>query len=238
MTGGAGVFRADLKRVVRDPFLILLATIPLALAAAVRASAPWVGLQFTGRLDMAVYWEVALSILLLNTPLMLGFLYGMMLLDERDEGVLVAVALTPVGKSGFMVRRMLVPVLWSMATSLLVIWLTPVDLPSLALTAQLTLLLGLQAPLLGLFVAAFAANKVQGMALAKVGGVLIVLGALAVLLATPWQWLAAWSPQYWFMRVLLGSGESRSIAPVFLIAVPVHVGALLLLARTFQRRVG
>jgi len=238
MTRGTGVFRADVKRIVRDPFLILLAIVPLAITAAARATGPWVAAQFAGSLDMVVYWEVALSILLLNTPLMLGFLYGMMLLDERDEGVLVAVALTPIGKSGFMIRRMLVPVIWSMATSLLVILIVPAATISNVLAAQLTLLLGLQAPLLGLFVAAFAANKVEGMALSKVGGVLIALGALAVLLATPWQWLAVWSPHFWFMRVLLGTGVSGSTVMLLLVATAVHLGALWLLARIFQRRVG
>ena len=57
------------------------------------------------------------------------------------------------------------------------------------------------APLLALFLAAFARNKVQGFALMKAAGVVIWPPVAAVFVPMPWQLLFGVSPVYWPARV-------------------------------------
>jgi fluoroquinolone transport system permease protein len=238
------LIRADALRVGRDPLLALLATLPLALAAAVRVVAPAGFEWLPATVDDVAVASGVMAVLLLLTPMMFGFVIGLVLLDERDEGVLTAVALTPVGTTGFLGYRMATPVVWSSVATVLVVLLAGLVPFAPARLAVLALLAGLQAPLLALFLGAFAADKVRGMALAKAGSVLIGIGAVAAIAPDPWRWLAAPSPHFWLVRLAIGEGplaQAMSGATFWLevaAAVVVHLGVLWALARLLRARAG
>jgi len=247
---------ADARRLARDPMLRLLAFVPPALAVAVWAGEPRFDAWLRARGTLMPEWATpgATIVLLLIAPMMFGFLAGLMLLDERDEGVLEAVALTPVGTRGVLAYRMSWPALWSAATAVLVLALFGGSPSSPAALLAVPVLSALQTPLLAFFLGAFAGNKVDGMALSKVGSMLIGVGAAGVLLPSAWQWLALWSPHYWLARVVLASvaspageadatghavgGHGGAGLMVLAVALLVHLAALAGLARLYARRVG
>jgi fluoroquinolone transport system permease protein len=236
----AVLMRADARRLLRDPMFALLSALPLLVAIALRVAGVDGMARLPFPLEPAAIAMITTAGLLLLTPMMFGFVIGLMLLDERDDGVLTAIAMTPVGKSGFLARRMTTPVLWSGVATVLVVLLAGMTRFPPERLAVLVLLAGLQAPLLALFLGAFAPDKVRGMALGKVGTALIGIGALGVLAPAPWQWLAAVSPHYWMVRLAIADGATTAAAYGALVAaaVTVHLGALWLLARAFRARVG
>jgi fluoroquinolone transport system permease protein len=238
----AGTFlRSDAVRAGRDPMLILLAALPVALGGATRLAGPAAIERLPAGADPAAVASAAMAVLLLLTPLMFGFVIGLMLLDERDEGVLTAVSITPVGKTGFLAYRMATPVIWSGVAAVLVALLAGLVSYQPAHLAVLAVLAGLQAPLLALFLGAFAADKVRGMALGKVGSVLVGLGAVAVLAPAPWSWLAAPSPHFWLVRLAVGDGPAAgawSFWPQVAAALAAHLAALWLLTSLFRNRTG
>jgi fluoroquinolone transport system permease protein len=227
--------RSDLRRISRDGMLLFLAALPLLLAAVFRASRPALTAALDGRIGADVVGTIAAAVLLLLTPLMFGFIYGLMLLDERDDGVLAAIAVTPTGKVGFLLRRMLVPVVWTVAASLAVLGLAGLRFPAAVLAAA-ALLAALQTPIMALFVGAFAGSKVEGMALSKVGNVIITIGALGVLAPLPLRWAFAPSPHYWLVALLAAQG--RATALHLAAGVTAHLLVIALLARRFTRRLG
>jgi fluoroquinolone transport system permease protein len=235
----AALLRTDARRLRRDPLLLLLACVPPALVLAVRGG--WGVAESAGAGGLPGWGAaVAMVVLLLLTPMMFGFITGLMLLDERDEGVLQAIALTPPGTAGVLRWRLLWPAVWSGGVAvfaLLVLGglggLGGVGGVGPARLGAVAVLVALQTPLLALFLGVFAPDKVTGMALAKVGSTLIGAGAAAALLPAPWRWAAAWSPHFWLVEVLGGGGPVAIAA-----AVGVHVAALLLLGRTFAARRG
>ncbi len=223
---------SDLRRFARDPILVALAVVPPALALALRFAMPRLAPLLPA--PPGVVATTAAAALLLITPMLFGFVAALLLLDERDEGVLAAVAVTPVGKRGFLAYRMVAPAAWTAGASVVVLRVAGLaDVGETRLVA-LALLAGMEAPLLALFVGAFAPSKIEGMALAKVGSVLIGVGALAVLAPWPLQALASPSPHYWLVRVLVGSGAALTVVAAFV----VHAAALAILAWRFGRRVG
>jgi fluoroquinolone transport system permease protein len=222
------LLRADLRRTLRDPVAVTLAILPLAVTLAWWRAAPAVA----ERMDApaaAVLDSVAVVVLVLLTPLMFGFVGGLMLLDERDDGVLTAIRMTTAGAAGVMAVRIAAPAAWSLLVSLgILALLGPVPW---RIAAAAAVLAALQAPLLLLFLAAFAANKLQGMALAKAANVAVALGALAVLLPPPWQWLAAPSPHFWLTRLLVQPpGSAWGLLLFTGAALAVHAGVLYVLA--------
>lgn len=219
--------------------LAAISVLPLALAAALRVAAPAALPLLPASVDAEAATRVASAVLLLLTPMMFGFVIGLMLLDERDEGVLTAVSLTPVGKAGFVAYRMAVPMLWSVLISLVVVPLAGLVRVAPSRLAAFAVLAGLQAPMLALFLGAFAADKVQGMALAKVGSLLIGVGALVVIAPAPWYWLGAVSPHFWLVRLFLDAGATTGAFTLQLAAaLGVHLLVLWGLLRIFRRRAG
>jgi fluoroquinolone transport system permease protein len=57
------------------------------------------------------------------------------------------------------------------------------------------------APLYALFLGSFAGNKVQGFALAKVMGIVLVPCIVAYFVTSPWQSLFGLVPHYWPLKV-------------------------------------
>lgn len=145
------------------------------------------------------------------------------MLDEKDERLVDCYAITPLRKQGYFIYRLLLPVILCGLFLLLFIGVndTLTALPVLPL-----LLLILEAPLYALFLASFASNKVEGLALTKFIS-LSVLGALCSnLAATPWHWLGSWLPAFWPFWLYLSLEETGKIEAYglvqFLIGLVVH----------------
>lgn len=228
---------ADLRNVARDPLMLLVGGVPLGLALAVRFGFPWAADAAAGSIDLYAYADVVVGFLLILTPLMLGFVVGLLLLDERDDGILTAVSVTPLGKDGFLRFRVLTPVAWSILLGVVVVEITGLVPISWGRLLALAMLAGLEAPLLTLFLAAMASNKVEGMALSKVGSVVIGAALVALAVPAPWQWIAGLIPQFWPLRLMLDrSLPALPYAGLVTLATLVHLAALWVLLRLFLRR--
>jgi fluoroquinolone transport system permease protein len=113
-----------------------------------------------------------MSVVLLMTPMLAGTVVGFLLLDQRDDQTLIALQVTPLTLGGYFVYRIAVPTLLSVVVTVLMLPVTgllrlgPFGVMATALSACLL------APLYALLLGAYAANKVQGFALAKAAGVL------------------------------------------------------------------
>lgn len=194
---------ADARNLVRDPFLVLITVLPLGVALLVRAVYPHALALLEPWVDLSQYRELIVAFLMVLPPQTFGWVVGLLMLDERDEGVLAAIAVTPLRMSGFLTWRLAVPVGVSLVLSAAVLplgGLLPLS-PVVAWVAAVVA--GLEAPLIALYLVAFASNKLEGLAYGKLGN-LAMLGAFgAVLAPAAWQPLFAWLPPYWIARLLV-----------------------------------
>lgn len=134
----------------------------------------------------------------------MGMVYGFILLDERDGGIITAISVTPTGKSGYLKLRMGIPLCLSFVYIILFQLL-------LGLTGTLdilqmlviSLLISSQSLVLLLLLGAFADNKVIGMAISKGFGILLMGPLLDFALPAPYNWSGAYSPLFWASRSLL-----------------------------------
>jgi fluoroquinolone transport system permease protein len=74
----------------------------------------------------------------------------------------------------------------------------------------------LLAPIYAVFLGAFASNKVQGFALAKALGVLLIPPLVAYFVNPPWQILFGLDPLYWPVKVFWLVEANAVIAWVYL----------------------
>ena len=162
----------DIKSVLRDSMLRWLVAIPLAVGLLGRWGVPivraWVAEQFA--FDLMPYYPLLMSFFVLMVPALLGTVVGFLLLDQRDDRTLTALHVTPLTVEGYLMYRTLVPIALSVAMIMVTIALAGLVtigwVPALLAAIHAALI----TPLYALFLGAFAANKVQGFALAKAAG--------------------------------------------------------------------
>lgn len=228
---------ADAMNVGRDPVLALAAVfsiVPAIVFASLREAIDAAALDAFGVAEFMRY--VAPSALVLPAAL-LGWVAGFLLLEDRDEGTLTAVAITPAGKTGYFAYRTMVA---GFAVVAIVLLSLPVLAPEAGLATGLAiaLMIGVEAAIIAALLPTLARNRVEGLALSKVMN-LAILVPLVAIFATPWRYAAGIVPSYWIGEMLRLSGTKYlGAATVIAIAVAVHLVALALALRRFARASG
>lgn len=188
-------------------------------------------------LDLTPYYPLFQSFLLLMTPLLAGMVIGFLLLDQRDDRTLQAIRVTPLTLRGYLVYRMAVPVVVSILVNLVLLPASGLVQMSGVGDLVASLAAAPLAPLYALTLAALAENKVQGFALAKALGVLLIPPTLAYFVEPPAQWLFGIVPFYWPAKLVWVLHARASRAPLVLLAGLIYQALLLIpLLRAFQRR--
>jgi fluoroquinolone transport system permease protein len=231
----------DLRSVLRDPLLLYMLLIPPLMVLLVRLILPTAAdyLSASFGFDLTPYYPLLLSLFfVLQVPLLFGVLVGLMVLDERDDDTLTALRVTPISMPGYALYRGGAAVILSFFAVLVELpasgFVTASLLPAVAPVALLSALL---APNFALALAAFARNKVEGLALMK-GLSVFMLGPLAAyFIGFGWQLLLGVFPTYWPVKAFWVAGEGGDFWPYVLAGLAYNLLLLVLLLCRFRKRV-
>lgn len=230
----------DLRHIRFDPMLMASMIGPLALTLIARYAFPplsdWLEQVYGFRLS--AYTAFIAAFLLIAIPLLPGTMAGLLMLDERDENMVVYFGVTPLARGGYFRYRLFLP-------SSLTFLFTGLFMPLSGVSGMrpesmyTVVILLLEAPLFALFLAAFASNKVEGLALSKASGLMFAGPVVAYFVPEPWTYLGVWIPTYWPAQSYLSGGESLPLASIgwFLGGVAYHVILLIWLLRRFTGRI-
>jgi fluoroquinolone transport system permease protein len=231
------LFAADARNVWRDPTLVfatLLSVFPSIAFALFRTPMDRAALSSFGIEAFSLYVApVALCV----PAFLIGWVGGFLFLEDRDEGTLAAVEVTPPGKVGFVVYRVGATMLIAAAVALLGARLIVPDAgPSM--TAVLIALGALQAAGGAFVLPAVARNKVEGLAVTKLTNILSIAPLLAAI-PSELRYLGGVLPTFWIGELLGLSGE-RALPLVMLavIALAIHILSAALLFRLMASRTG
>ena len=231
---------ADLKNWLRDPLLVYIGLAPILLGTVARFLVPFAEDSLGGLVDLAAYRPEVAAALFLFGPSIIGFAVGFLILEDREQGTVVALSLTPLGERGYLAYRVIVTTALSVAAAAVVVPLSGLVAASLPWLLASSLVAGLYGPVTALLLSGLAANSVEGIAFSKFLGFLVMIpvGLIAVV-PTPWQHLAGFFPAYWPAVVLVwgerGAG-SQSVAVALGVGILVQSVALALLVRQFHRQ--
>lgn len=229
----------DARRVRRDAMLRWMIFLPILITFAIRLLLPEIITRLAAWVSIEVhtyYLSLMSALFFVLVPFIWGMLSGFLLLDERDDRTLSALQVTPLHLSHYLLYRLALPSLLSVAsTALLYPFAGLMTLPG---TERLLLALAAAplAPLIALLLAALAQNKVQGLAMTKASGLLILPALAAALVPFPWRWLFAPIPTFWPTQAVWQALEGGSAYAFFLVGGFVFQMLFIVgLARRFQR---
>ncbi|MBK8900459.1 MAG: hypothetical protein IPM53_04690 [Anaerolineaceae bacterium] len=242
MMKGTAVFKAlgpiDVRNVGRDEMLRWMVYLPLLLGLLMRFGWPILvhQLQTAYQFDLLPYTGLLMSYLTIGIPAVFGMVIGFLLLDERDEGSLIGLQVTPLPLNGYLAYRLGMPIALTILLVLVSLPLAGITTFSLWQLLLLAVVSAPMAPLLAVFLAAFASNKVQGFALAKGAGVLFVAPLAAFFVGGSWQWVLGLLPTFWAPKLywLLSDGVPGAW-PVALVGLAYQLLWVYILTRRFNK---
>lgn len=233
--------KGDLTSILRDPMLRLLFIMPLFIPLLFRIIIGIGGRLLMERFgfDLSPYYPLIQSVVILMAPFIMGTAIGFVLLEERDENILSFIAVTPLGKRGQLFYKILFSIVLSFICTYLSLFITGIMEPRPLKLLLVALMAALEAPLVALFMTAFAGNKVEGLVMAKATGILITGPLLAHFVPQPWGNLALLLPTTWVAKVFQAGYQTL---PLFLLygggGLLVHLLFILLFLKIYERRVG
>lgn len=217
---------SDLRNIARDPTLLGVLVMSVLLIA--------LFLIFEDRMNDAVLTTFSLPdfskyiapIVLVMPAYLIGWIIGFLILEERDEGPLLALDVTPLGKQGIAIYRASFTFFLALTLSSFAI---PFLLPDITflLALALVFLTALQAAIISFAIPALANNKVQGLALTKAMN-LFAMAPLLALIASPFRYIASFIPAFWVGEILqLSSYQYIPMALIMALALLCHILVLL-----------
>lgn len=227
----------DVKLVRRDSLLWWMMGIPIVYALVLRWGLPPLAEWLEPRFDLMQYSFLIVSYILISVPpIIFGMVIGFLLLDERDDGTLMALRVTPMPFTLYILYRVAVPQVLSAVTTVVAVPLSGVvtvtPLP-LVLAASLA---ATEAGLVTLLLGAYAQNKVQGFAIMKGFGGITVLPVVAYFMPEGWQLLAGVFPNYWPVKLFwMEDGAGVSFWIYLAVGAAYHAALFLVLLKKFQR---
>ncbi len=199
--------RNDVKIIGRDRFLISMFLFAVYIAIVLRFLLPWANdyLAANGTMPSETI-PVALSdiypmfvayMAIWTGALLVGTIFGFVLLDERDNNTLKAMLVTPVPLNRYLLYRVGGPAILAFVIVLAMVYVINVELLPFWQMVLIAAAGSLAAPIVALFFGTVAENKVQGFAYSKIGGISGWAFLIGWFIPEPWQWLFGLFPPFW-----------------------------------------
>jgi len=213
----------DARNIFRDSTLQWMAFLPLLMALFLRWGVPPLTQTLLEQYGFALapYYPAILAyFFIVLGPVTLSVLSGFLLLDEKDDNTLTALQVTPLPLNHYIAYRVVVPVLLTIGLMFVVFPVAGLGtLPAAALLLT-AVAAAPMSPMFSLFLASIAKNKVQGFALMKLSGMVLLAPVFAFFVGSKWEYAFGIIPTFWPMKVywMLEAGQ-EPVWPVFLTAL-------------------
>lgn len=233
--------RNDLRGTYRDPLLVMLVLAPVIWTVGAVVLVPRLTETLARRydFDLVPYYPLVITALLLLTSIIIvGGLGAFLVLDEIDAGTLTALRVTPVSLSSFFAYRaatvVVVTTVYVVATMTFSGVLQPGLAPALI---PIGMVAGLSSVVTLLLVVSIAGNKIQGIAMVRLLGLVI-----AGLPCLPWFVDSAWNlafgvlPPYWAAKAFWVANAHGTWWPYLLGGAAYNLALIWPLLRRFMNK--
>ena len=230
--------RGDLKLILRDSTLVMAVFGPLAVTALL-FFLPAIETLIQNKLsfDLTPYRLFITCFLSLIPGMLFAMIYGFIILDERDEDVIDFISVTPLRMEGYLAYKLVMPMLLGAGFFLFIIFAAGLIQFNAIHVLGVALMVAMEAAIGTLFLVTFSENKVEGLAFAKLLGIMYLPIPLVFLWNSGWHWVSAFLPPFWIAKTFLhGHLGSIWVWGDLSAGLAVHALVLGLFLRTFLRR--
>lgn len=192
---------ADALNVSRDPMLLFATAMAILPTLALWAFIPAIDAAAFAAFGIEHFSRFLLPVALMLPATLIGWVTGFLLLEDRDDGLLPVLDVTPVGKAGLLAYRTTITALIASAISIFALAVLGAGL-DVWQCSLIVLLVAANAVVCSVILPVLARNRVEGLALTKVTNIMAIVPLLAAI-PSPFRLLAGVVPSYWIGEALL-----------------------------------
>lgn len=171
-------FQQYMNQISKDAMLILLCFAPILCGLFFCYGLPFIQSLLTRYFSLSnlfsPYYLLFDLLLGMLTPLMYSFVSAYVILGEIDDGTSKYLAVTPLGKKGYLISRLGFPILLSSIITYITMTIFSLSDVSIGLKVGISLFAAFSGLIEALLVVSLSNNKVEGMAMSKLSGLLII----------------------------------------------------------------
>lgn len=198
-------FEMFIRQIFSDSMLIVVLIAPILSAFFFHFGVPIIENILCGYLKqtkiLTDYYLLFDLFLALITPYMFCFASAMVMLTEYDENMASYMAVTPVGKKGYILSRLVFPAIISFVASIILMLFFSLTNWTLLMLIFCCLLSSILSVAVSLLLFSFSHNRVEGMAMAKMSGLLMLGLPVPFFLLSGVQYLFSPLPSFWIAKL-------------------------------------
>jgi len=205
-----------IRQILRDNMLWVVCLAPLFTGLLFRFGIPYVESvlceYFNIESILFKYYLLFDIVLCFITSYMFCFVSSMVMLTERDENMARYIAVTPVGKKGYVISRLIFQAIISIPISIILIYFFSLTKWNYLILLETSLMMAILSVAIALFIFVFSNNRVEGMAMAKMSGIISVGLFIPFFMMSNKQYFFSFLPSFWISKLSI-EGRSFYIFP-------------------------
>ena len=194
-----------IRQISRDSMLYAVCAAPVLAAVFFKFGIPFLERRLCAYLNVTSlltgYYQLIDLFLAVLTPFMLSFASAMVMLTERDENMAAYMTVTPVGKRGYILSRLVLPAAIGAAVSAVLLGLFSLTRLTWTDIVLLSVLGSILSVAVALLIVAVSHNRVEGMALSKLTGLVLFGLPVPFFIFSGVQFLFAPLPSFWIGKL-------------------------------------
>jgi fluoroquinolone transport system permease protein len=201
--------KSEFKKWMRDPLMGFMVFYPIVFGIIGRYLLPFIGENSDFHINM--YADLIVVILTLMTPQIYGALTAFSILDDRDDNIFTSIRVTPLSIHQFLSFRLMIVTILSFLACVYVMWFSDIGGLSTRNILSISFLASLAAPMTGLFINLLSNNKIEGFAVMKGTGIILVFPIIALFFIDKKELLFSFAPGFWPAKAIssLIRGEGK-----------------------------
>lgn len=224
-------FSQMLHQISKDAMLVVMMVVPLLASTAIHFGVPFIEKYLTEYFNkysiLADYYLVFDILLAMMTPILFSFVGAMVVLGERDERIARYMSVTPLGKKGYLFTRIEIPVLISIVISVVIMSLAHLSKVSLVEIIVYSIFSGILGKIAALLIVCISKNKVEGMAIGKLSGFILLGAFVPFFINSNYQYLTCFIPSFWLGK----AGQSDNLLYSVVGIIIAYIWIILLVGR-------
>jgi fluoroquinolone transport system permease protein len=219
-------FLQMLSQIKKDPMLVASCLAPILCGCVFKFGLPKLEVILCRELKLTecispyyVMFDVFFCFL---APMMFCFASAMVVLMEIDDKIINYYFITPVGKKGYLIGRLVLPALLGMVINFTLFPIFTLSYPSFLVMSSYIIATGIMGGIVCLMIISLSTNKVEGMAITKLSGIIMLGVVVPYFIDHPIQYVIAILPSYWLGRYAIDTNISYYILTVLLSFVWIY----------------
>ena len=222
---------SDFKIMFRDPSLRIFLFLPLLIFMMINYFIPFLIEKFSIVNDYVIYIIIVATI---ENVQMFGFIYSMVLIDEKETEVAKIYGILPVSKAWFIVSRLVIPMLITSVLTWLILMVQPFYHVTAIPVLAFSILAGCIVPVYVIGIVNMCKNRMEGMVWIKVFNLLVLIPIAAFFIPEPMQHLFSIFPTHWAFQGMYNIIMANTYIWQIIVGMIYLIGILIILAKRFS----